>query len=72
MNRLKSKIIAALFATIAMLFTSFAAVAQESTWDAIKERGTLRVGVTQAPPWFYKDPAGTMDRRWRVNRQVHG
>ncbi|MFT7058513.1 MAG: polar amino acid transport system substrate-binding protein [Pseudorhodobacter sp.] len=59
MNRLKSKIIAALFATIAMLFTSFAAVAQESTWDAIKERGTLRVGVTQAPPWFYKDPAGT-------------
>ncbi|MCP5366436.1 MAG: transporter substrate-binding domain-containing protein [Hyphomicrobiales bacterium] len=30
-----------------------------STWQAIKDRGSLRVGVTQAPPWFYKDPAGT-------------
>ena len=28
-----------------------------STWDAIKERGSIRVGVTQAPPWFSKDPA---------------
>ena len=27
-----------------------------STWDAIKERGSLRVGATQAPPWYYKDP----------------
>lgn len=25
--------------------------------DAIKSRGTLRVGVTQAPPWYSKDPA---------------
>ena len=33
-----------------------AATAQEmSTMDAIKERGTLRIGVTQAPPWFSKD-----------------
>lgn len=28
------------------------------TWDAIKERGSLRVGVTQAPPWFFKAPGG--------------
>lgn len=28
-----------------------------STWDAIQERGTLRVGATQAPPWYFKDPA---------------
>ena len=27
----------------------------QSTWDAIKERGTMRIGVTQAPPWFTKD-----------------
>ena len=27
-----------------------------STWDAIMDRGTLRVGVTQAPPWFFNDP----------------
>lgn len=27
----------------------------QSTWDAIQERGSLRIGVTQAPPWFTKD-----------------
>jgi polar amino acid transport system substrate-binding protein len=26
------------------------------TLEAVKKRGTLRVGVTQAPPWFSKDP----------------
>jgi len=31
----------------------------KSTWQAIKDRGSLRIGVTQAPPWFYKNPAGT-------------
>ncbi len=30
-----------------------------STWQAIKERGSLRVGVTQAPPWFFKQPGGS-------------
>lgn len=29
----------------------------QSTWEAIKERGTLRMGVTQAPPWYSKNPA---------------
>jgi polar amino acid transport system substrate-binding protein len=28
-----------------------------STWDAIKDRGSVRVGVTEAPPWYSKDPA---------------
>jgi polar amino acid transport system substrate-binding protein len=28
----------------------------DSTLSQIKSRGTLRVGVTQAPPWFSKDP----------------
>lgn len=28
-----------------------------STWDAIQDRGTLRIGVTQAPPWYFKNPA---------------
>lgn len=27
------------------------------TLEAVKERGSLRVGVTQAPPWYSKDPA---------------
>lgn len=34
-----------------------AAAQETSTWDAIKERGALRVGVTEAPPWFSKNPA---------------
>jgi polar amino acid transport system substrate-binding protein len=28
----------------------------QGTLEAVKKRGTLRVGVTQAPPWFSKDP----------------
>ncbi|MGZ5205487.1 MAG: transporter substrate-binding domain-containing protein, partial [Caldimonas sp.] len=30
--------------------------AADSTLAQIKQRGTLRVGVTQAPPWYSKDP----------------
>ena len=26
------------------------------TLEQVKQRGTLRVGVTQAPPWYSKDP----------------
>ncbi len=29
----------------------------KSTLDAIKERGSLRIGAAQAEPWFFKDPA---------------
>lgn len=29
---------------------------QKSTWEAIQERGSMRVGATQAPPWYLKDP----------------
>lgn len=28
----------------------------DDTLDEVKKRGTLRVGVTQAPPWYSKDP----------------
>ncbi|WP_108482727.1 transporter substrate-binding domain-containing protein [Oceaniglobus ichthyenteri] len=31
------------------------AQAQDSTMDQVKENGVLRVGVTQAPPWYSKD-----------------
>ena len=42
----------------AMLSSVSSALSQEtSTWDAIQERGSIRVGVVQAPPWFFKDPA---------------
>lgn len=52
-------------ATLTALFVALAAwtgaaIAQEgSTWAAIKDRGSLRVGVTQAPPWFFKSPAAS-------------
>ncbi len=29
----------------------------ESTWEAIQSNGKLRMGVTQAPPWYSKNPA---------------
>ena len=45
------------FASISII-TSSAFAQEKSTWKAIKDRGSLRIGVTQAPPWFYKDPAG--------------
>src|SRR3954463_13124907 len=32
------------------------AQAADSTLAQIKQRGSLRVGVTQAPPWYSKDP----------------
>lgn len=32
------------------------AVRAEGTLEEVKKRGTFRVGVTQAPPWFSKDP----------------
>ena len=55
-----SRLALALAVVSAALVWAATARAQDgSTWQAIKDRGSLRVGVTQAPPWFYKDPAGT-------------
>lgn len=56
-RHLKSTIAMVSIAIVTMLFTVLGAQAQ-STMETVKERGTLRVGVMQAPPWFYKDPAG--------------
>lgn len=54
-----SKYAAVALAVATLFAVSVGARAQEtSTWDAIKERGSLRIGVTQAPPWFFKDPTG--------------
>ena len=50
-------VVLTVFASVSIISSS--AFAQgKSTWEAIKDRGSLRIGVTQAPPWFYKDPAG--------------
>ena len=46
--------IVALFAAVALLVPAAQA---QSTWDTIQSSGKLRMGVTQAPPWFSKNPA---------------
>ncbi|MEO9649553.1 MAG: transporter substrate-binding domain-containing protein [Roseobacter sp.] len=44
--------------TAAAVLTTAPVTAQEtSTWEQIQESGKLRIGVTQAPPWFSKNPA---------------
>ena len=56
--RLLSTLCAALATMVLALVQVTAANAQTaSTWDAIQERGTLRIGVTQSPPWYFKDAA---------------
>jgi len=44
-------------AAIVAALTSFGTVssAQDSTMDQVRDSGVLRVGVTQAPPWYSKD-----------------
>ncbi len=56
------KMAALAFAAFILLPVAGGAQAQSgSTWEAIKDRGSLRVGVTQAPPWFFKAPG---DDEW--------
>lgn len=43
-------------ALAAALAAAPAAAQDKSTWQAIKERGSIRVGATQAEPWYFKDP----------------
>ncbi len=45
-----------LLALAAAAYAPVAWAASEDTLAEIKRRGALRVGVTQAPPWFSKDP----------------
>ncbi|MDP1752511.1 MAG: transporter substrate-binding domain-containing protein [Reyranella sp.] len=47
--------LAGIAAATSLLSLPFAARA-EGTLESAKKRGTFRVGVTQAPPWFSKDP----------------
>lgn len=47
----------AAFTGVLALFASNVAQAQDqSTWDAIQERKTIRIGVAQAEPWAFMDP----------------
>lgn len=40
----------------ALTLPGFARAQSGGTLDQVKQRGSLRVGVTQAPPWYSKDP----------------
>ncbi len=55
MTTTRRTMLAGLAAGTGLLAMSRSASAQ-STLDDVKKRGTFRVGVTQAPPWFSKDP----------------
>jgi len=55
-NRIYGRIVVA----IALgAFAAGIALAQQptSTWQQIKQRGELRIGVTPGEPWYFKDPA---------------
>lgn len=54
MNR---RMILAAAAAFAVMATGTTAQAQDSTMDQVMDNGVLRVGVTQAPPWYSKDIA---------------
>lgn len=43
-------------AAVMMMGVGVTAQAQDSTMDQVLENNVLRVGVTQAPPWYSKDP----------------
>jgi polar amino acid transport system substrate-binding protein len=54
MNR---RMMLAAAAAVAVMAVGTTAQAQDSTMDQVKDNGVLRVGVTQAPPWYSKDIA---------------
>jgi polar amino acid transport system substrate-binding protein len=42
--------------TVSLALPTVALSQSTATLDTVKQRGSLRVGVTQAPPWYSKDP----------------
>lgn len=46
----------ALIAAVGMLSGIAATAEAQSTWETIQSSGKLRMGVTQAPPWYSKNP----------------
>ncbi|HEY5632536.1 MAG TPA: transporter substrate-binding domain-containing protein [Burkholderiaceae bacterium] len=56
MHRTRRRLVQALTATAALGATRLSQAQSDGTLAQIKQRGSLRVGVTQAPPWYSKDP----------------
>ena len=50
------KMMTALAVMVAMVAATVAGAAAQSTWETIQSTGKLRMGVTQAPPWYSKNP----------------
>ncbi|MFI4988983.1 MAG: transporter substrate-binding domain-containing protein, partial [Alphaproteobacteria bacterium] len=50
-----TRLLASAIAILA-LGTGSALAQAKSTWETIKERGSIRVGVVQAEPWAFSDP----------------
>lgn len=53
---MRMRTFAAAVAAVLLVGTAPAVAQQKSTWEQIKERGSLRVGVAQAEPWAFRDP----------------
>lgn len=56
MFRTRRRIVQALAASAAWVPAHRAFAQSDNTLAQVKQRGSLRVGVTQAPPWYSKDP----------------
>lgn len=57
MKKYRNLLVVGLLFISATLGINTAVHAQDkSTWETIKESGKLRMGVTQAPPWYSKNP----------------
>jgi polar amino acid transport system substrate-binding protein len=57
MNVVRRFVTAAISATAFLVFSTVVSAQNPgNTLDQVKQRGTLRLGVTQAPPWYSKDP----------------
>src|SRR6266851_4222681 len=55
-NRAYARIVVAI--ALGVLATGITFAQQPaSTWQQIKQRGELRIGVTPGEPWYFKDPA---------------
>ncbi|MDD9911044.1 MAG: transporter substrate-binding domain-containing protein [Ahrensia sp.] len=57
MKRIFGKIASSLMALTAILLITVVGAQAQSTWDTIQSTKKLRMGVTQAPPWYSKNPA---------------
>ncbi len=56
MKKLIGKIATAMMALSAVMLLSLASAQAQSTWEKIQTTKKLRMGVTQAPPWYSKNP----------------